>query len=276
VTRHPRIVVRVVTWNLFHGRDHPPDGALFTWRSRLFGTIERNATHAQVNRPLLPKFAATLARMPWELALLQETPPRWLRPLCEAASASGASALTSRNFPHLLRAGLARLNPDLIASNEGGSNQVLVRAPWRLGEVARETIARRPERRRMLLVRLHEGGGRELAVANVHASVGGRADEVLAAAERAVEWAGAAPLVFGGDLNLRPDDAPEAFDVLDRRLGLRGIAARGAIDHLLVRGLAVHEFPRAIPPEGHQVPDTGGRTIRLSDHSPVVAAFEVE
>ena len=29
----PMEALRVLTWNLFHGRDHPPDEALFTWRS---------------------------------------------------------------------------------------------------------------------------------------------------------------------------------------------------------------------------------------------------
>jgi len=283
VARHPRIVVRVVTWNLFHGRDHPPESELRTWRSRILRTTELGAKHAQVNRPLLREFAAVLARLPagaqgegWELALLQETPPRWLRPLCEATGASGASALTSRNFPHFARAAVARLNPDLIASNEGGSNQVLARPVWALAEVARETIAVRPERRRMLLVRLHEPLGRSLVVANLHASVGGRPDEVLDAADRAVRWSEGAPLVFGGDLNLRPEQAPDAFLELERRYGLRGVTAPGAIDHLLARGLTVREGPRAIPPEGRELPATGGRAIRLSDHSPVVGTFEVE
>ena len=27
----------VLSWNLFHGRDFPPDRALLTWRSRLLG-----------------------------------------------------------------------------------------------------------------------------------------------------------------------------------------------------------------------------------------------
>ncbi len=47
-----------IGWNLFHGRDFPPDPALFTWRSRLLRVTERNATHAQVNRDLLDEFAA--------------------------------------------------------------------------------------------------------------------------------------------------------------------------------------------------------------------------
>jgi endonuclease/exonuclease/phosphatase family metal-dependent hydrolase len=202
--------------------------------------------------------------------------------LCEATATSGSSALTSRNFPHFARATLARLNPDLIASNEGGSNQVLARPAacpphggWSLAEVARETIALWPERRRMLLVRLHEPLGRTLVVANLHASVGGRSEEVLDAADRAVSWSGGAPLVFGGDLNLRPAEAPQAFRELERRYGLRGATAPGAIDHLLVRGVTVRERPRAIPPAGRELPGPGGRAIRLSDHSPVVATFEV-
>jgi endonuclease/exonuclease/phosphatase family metal-dependent hydrolase len=275
VTRHPRIVVRAVTWNLFHGRDDPPDPALATWRSRILRVTERNATHVQVNRPLLAEFAALLAGLPWEVALLQEVPPRWLRPLGRASAASGASALTSRNFPHLARTALARLNPDLIASHEGGSNVVLARAPWWLVEVARETIARHPERRRMLLVRLREPSGRELVVANLHASTGGKAREVLAAAERAAAWSGEAPLLFGGDLNLRPGEAPDAFGELERRHGLSGVTSPGAIDHLLARGLSVLDEPRAVPPEARERQAEGVRAIRLSDHSPVVATFEV-
>jgi endonuclease/exonuclease/phosphatase family metal-dependent hydrolase len=236
---------------------------------------ERNATHAQVNRLLLDDFAALLAASEWELALLQEAPPRWLRPLCRATRAGGASALTSRNFPHLARASLARLNPDLIASNEGGSNQSLARSPWRIEDVARVTIARRPERRRMLLVRLREPAGRQLVAANLHASTGGPADEVLAAAAHADRWARGAPLVFGGDLNLRPGRAPAAFELLERRHGLRGATGPHAIDHLLVRGLTALEPPRLLPPHDREVGEPGGRAIRLSDHAPVVAAFEV-
>ena len=52
--------MRVLSWNLYHGRDFPPDPALFTWRSRLLKMTERNATHVQVNRPLLGEFASVL------------------------------------------------------------------------------------------------------------------------------------------------------------------------------------------------------------------------
>ena len=61
-----------LTWNVFHGRDFPPDPALFTWRSWLFGVEERNETHVQVNRDLLDEFADVLAAARWDVALLQE------------------------------------------------------------------------------------------------------------------------------------------------------------------------------------------------------------
>ena len=75
----------MLTWNLFHGRDHPPDRGLYTWRSRLLRVTERNATHVQVNRSLLEQFAGVLAQMAWSICLLQEVPPSWAAPLADAA-----------------------------------------------------------------------------------------------------------------------------------------------------------------------------------------------
>jgi endonuclease/exonuclease/phosphatase family metal-dependent hydrolase len=276
VTRHPGIVVRALSWNLFHGRDHPPDPALFTWRSRLFGVEERNPTHAQVNRPLDREFRGLVAGLEWDVALLQEVPPRWLEPLAQAAGASGASALTSRNRLAFARAALARLNPDLIASNEGGSNQVLARAPWRIASVRRRVLAREPERRTMLWALLERPGGARLAVANLHASTGGREgtrSDVIESARLAVEWSSGVPLVYGGDLNVRPKRAPELFEELRTRFGLEGDAPPDAIDHLLARGARPVEPPVARHAELVR-PD--GRALRLSDHAYVTAAFEVE
>ena len=45
-------------------------------------------------------------------------------------------------------------------------------------------------------------------------------EEVLRAAALAVGWADGSPLLFGGDLNLRPARARDAFDRLERRFGL--------------------------------------------------------
>ena len=264
-----------LTWNLFHGRDFPPDSGLLTWRSRILGVTERGRTHAQVNRPLRTEFAQLIAAMEWDVALLQEAPPRWLRPLARAARASGASVLTSRNLGSALRALLAELNPDLIASNEGGSNQLLVRSPWRIAAVRRMELTRRPERRAMIWALLERPTGGSLAVANLHASTNPAqaAPELLDAAERAVEWAGDAPLLFGGDFNVRPRRTPEVFAELRSRFGLEGATGPDAIDHLLVRGLEVREPPRALAADARELLAADGTAIRLSDHAPVVAAL---
>jgi endonuclease/exonuclease/phosphatase family metal-dependent hydrolase len=274
VTRHPRIVVRAVTWNLFHGRDWPPDKELFTWRSKLLGMTERGATHVQVNRDLRAEFTEVLGSVDWDLALLQEAPPRWRHALAEALGADSAITLTSRNSLMRLRRFVADRNPDVIGSDEGGSNQLLVRPPWRIEEVREHTFAEQPERRRMLWARLAGPDGAALAVANLHGSVDtvpGKEAQVLDAAAHAVEWAGDVPLVFGGDLNLRPVHQPEAFEELEARFGLAPPTAPDAIDHLLVRGLDVVEAPHRAPPQARELDAGDGRAIRLSDHAYVAA-----
>jgi Endonuclease/Exonuclease/phosphatase family len=322
----------VLSWNLFHGRDFPPDPALFTRRSRLLRRTERGETHAQVNRDLLPEFAALLAGAEWDIALLQECPPRWAAPLAaELGGAESHRALTSRNSLGPLRAFLARRNPDLLASAEGGSNLTLVRkTPLRCGLspnnrekpqrsgvlggiVGRRELAihsGRPERRAMAFTRIalapvtptptlrsavgypqitgksHSGAG-ELCVANLHATNDRpemAAEDVLLAARTAVEWAGEAPLIFGGDLNLRPAENPEVFAELRDRFGL-GTPPTGPdeIDHLLARGLKVVSSPAPWPPERREVgldsfaPERpagdAGLAVRLSDHAPIEASF---
>jgi endonuclease/exonuclease/phosphatase family metal-dependent hydrolase len=267
--------MRVLSWNLYHGRDFPPDPALFSRRSRLLRRAERNATHVQVNRPLLPEFALVLDRIGWDVALLQEAPPRWFAPLARRTRSSGALALTSRNLLPALQWRLADRNPDLLASSEGGSNQILVRHPGRILDVRRMSLALRPERRTMLWTRVELPSGC-VCVANLHASAGLPAAatlEVERAAEQAVGWSGGDPLLLGGDLNLRPRRNPEAFEDLRVRFGLEGPTGPAAIDHLLARGLTVIERPHRLAPEEREVEDRSGLRIRLSDHAPVVARF---
>ncbi len=159
-----------IAWNLFHGRDFPPDPQLRSWRSRLLRIDERNETHVQVNRDLTTEFATLLAATAWDVALLQECPPRFAAPLARACAAESHRALTSRNSLGPLRGLLARQNPDLIASGEGGSNLTLVRVPGRLGGIAeRRELAIHdgpPERRAMALTRTASG----VCVANLHAT----------------------------------------------------------------------------------------------------------
>ena len=265
-----------VSWNLFHGRDFPPDPALFTWRSRLLRIEERGATHVQVNRDLEEEFAQVLAGARWDVALLQECPPRFAAPLASACAAESHRVLTSRNSLGALRTLAARINSDLIASGEGGSNLTLVRAEGPLGGVAerREVAIHEgsPERRAMAFIRTSSG----ICVANLHATndqPAQAAEDVLKAAELSTEWAGEAPLIFGGDFNLRPGEDPGVFDVLRERFGLTGPTGPRAIDHLLSRGVEIAEAPAAWPPERRELPQ-GGLALRLSDHAPVQARFE--
>ena len=236
---------------------------------------ERDATHAQVNRSLRDEFAEVLAGLRWEVALLQEAPPRWQPELARRCQAGAELALTSRNVLPALQGALADWNPDLIASWEGGSNMVLVRSPARIAETRRLTLATRPERRRMLFARIEAPGRRELCVANVHLSTDARlaGAEIERAAAWAVEWAGAAPLVFGGDLNLRPGLSPEPFAALRDRFGLVPPTSDRAIDHLLAHGLRLVEPPASLPPDARERVRPDGLRIRLSDHAPVVAGF---
>jgi endonuclease/exonuclease/phosphatase family metal-dependent hydrolase len=235
-----------------------------------------NATHAQVNRPLRDEFAQAIAGLEWDVALLQEAPPSWLPHLAESAAAGGTSALTSRNFAAALRSALARFNPDLIASNEGGSNQLLVRPPWRLGDVLRLTLTLRPERRAMLCALLHGPDGRDLLVANLHASAAfpaAAAREVLAAAETVLDLADGTPMILGGDLNLRPAQTPEPFEELERRFGIDGPLEPRSLDHLLVRGLDVIEPEHALPTSAREAPGPAGRVVQLSDHPLLAGTF---
>lgn len=265
-------LIRALAWNLYHGRDHPPNRALFTWPSRLFRITRRDETHVQVNRSLYDEYASVIRGADWDVCLLQECPPRWAGRLARDCGAEPHRVLTSRNSFAPLRALLAAINPDLIASNEGGSNLTLVRGDSiaeRRELVLRE---RKPERRTMAFTRLGSG----LCVANLHTSNAKPplpVDETVLAAERATEWAGERPLILGGDFNMRPDRVPDVYPELERRFGLRAPTAPDSIDHLLVRGLEVVEPPRAWPEGKREIPVEDGRRIRLSDHAPVEAAF---
>jgi endonuclease/exonuclease/phosphatase family metal-dependent hydrolase len=266
-----------ISWNLFHGRDFPPDRDLFTWRARLLRVTERNDTHVQVNRDLGAEFASVLDGLEWDLAILQESPPRYAERLARACRAEAHRVLTSRNSLAPLRTLAARINPDLIASGEGGSNLTLVRRDGPLGAIVeRRGIAiheGRPERRAMALTRTESG----VCVANLHATNDVPAlavADVLLAARAALEFAGEDPLVFGGDLNLRPAQDPDLFAELADRYGLASpVTGPDRIDHVLVRGLEVVSAPTRLPPKRREV-ESQGLALRLSDHDQVEAMFK--
>jgi endonuclease/exonuclease/phosphatase family metal-dependent hydrolase len=207
--------MRVLTWNLYHGRSRPPSG-----------------------RSLLREFAAALAGWEWDVALLQEVPPWWPARLGEVADIQ----LTSRNWLLPVRRAIASRNPDLLKSNGGGCNAILVRG---LGVRERRAVRLRrfPEGRWAHGVRLDGAGW----VVNVHAH---NRPEALAVAdcEKALAAGWGSPLVFGGDLNLKHPSFPGLVHV-----------AGNHVDHVF----------------------TDGRTGRgevlergiLSDHPPVLATL---
>ncbi|MEZ5073911.1 MAG: endonuclease/exonuclease/phosphatase family protein [Solirubrobacterales bacterium] len=271
--------VRALSWNLFHGRDHPPEPELSTWRSRLLRTTERGPRHAQVNTDLRAAFESVIAGAGWDVLLLQECPPRWAERLATACDADAHLVPTSRNLPLLgrLQASIADRNPDLIASWEGGSNLTLVRRAAAITERRSLRLATRPERRAMAFTRL----GADLCIANLHASAE-RAQaerELPAAARAAAEWARGTPLILGGDFNLRPALSGRVFTRIEAEHGLRAPTGERIIDHLLAAGLEIAEPACQWPPERREVADPTARPsrpalpIRLSDHAPVEALF---
>ena len=115
--------------------------------------------------------------------------------------------LTSRNALLPLRRWIAERRPDLIKSNGGGANAILVRGD-RIAAHAALRLRWRPERRMLHAVHLAAAG---IWVANVHATANpkplARAD-MARCGETLARWAGAAPALLGGDANVaRPDRA---------------------------------------------------------------------
>jgi len=176
------------------------------------------------------------------VALLQEVPPWWPPKLAQATAAQERTVLTSRNSILWLRRLISDLNPDILKSNGGGANAILVR-----GEIVDDRwveLTRTPERRVAHAVRL-DGGW----VVNVHSSTH-RDEWALRDTLRALEWAPQPLLLFGGDVNLRhPPELP----------GLTRVAGNH-VDHLFTTGR---------PGRDAAVLDRGP----LSDHPPVAVTI---
>ena len=172
------------------------------------------------------------------MALLQEVPPWWPEPLARACGAQARWVLTSRNGLLPLRRAISARNPDILKSNGGGANAILVRGS--VLEHRWTRLARVPERRVAHGVRTPDGW-----VANLHGTNPDGREDTLRALAAARAWAAGAPLLFGGDLNWVRPSLP----------GMVRIAGNH-VDHLFTDG------PRGRDAE---VLARG----RLSDHAPV-------
>lgn len=210
--------VRVLTWNLMHGRAVPPGG-----------------------RDLFDEFATRLAEWEWDVSLLQEVPPWWPAGLAARTGADQRRVLTSRNAGLALRRAVAVRWPDVIKSNGGGCNAILVR-----GDAVLEHRVKRlcwlPERRWVHAVRLGKG----VWVGNVHTEAD--ADQGRRAAEAVLAWADGAPAVLGGDFNVA-------------ELSLPGFSRAG--------GCGVDQVFATAGESATQVLDRGP----LSDHAPVLVTL---
>jgi endonuclease/exonuclease/phosphatase family metal-dependent hydrolase len=206
------MALRILTWNLFHGRSKP-----------------------ETRRSLLPEFTAAIAGWEWDIALLQEVLPWWPLELAHASGASMRMALTSRNLLPPLQRLIGERRPDLLKSGAGGCNAILVR-----GQAIREHRIRRlrllPERRVAHGVLLEDGTWVTNLHAQAHIESRAQADLDLAADTTTI-WAAGAPTVLGGDLNLH--GTPTAF-------GYAHLAGH-YVDHVLGRGLADVEPGRSLP-----------------------------
>jgi endonuclease/exonuclease/phosphatase family metal-dependent hydrolase len=219
--------LRVLTWNLWHGRSDSPAA-----------------------NELSREFGDGLEGWEWDVALLQEVPPWWPPALAErlGGHVEHRYVLTSRNSLLPLRRAIAVRWPELIKSNGGGANAILIRE-IPVTEHRTLRLCWRPERRQLQAVRLATG----VWVGNLHATVG---DDPAARrdAERArvaiAAWAAGAPFVLGGDFNVRG-------------LALAGLTNAGGhdVDLIFASGLA--------PIEEAEVLDCGG----LSDHAPVAVTL---
>ena len=263
-----------MTWNVFHGRDWPPEPELQLRAHK--GNFRRGPRlgerYEQANWDLFEQFASFIRGIDWDVALFQEFPPGWRGRMAEACDAESHRAFSGRNWFQPLTSLIGRWRPDLLGAWEGGSNTTLVRAgAGPIAERRRVVLTRKPETRVMALTRLESG----LRVANLHVSTSppSAERELLEAAGHATDFAGSGPLVFGGDFNVRPK-ASAVFDQLEERYGLAPRTAPDRLSHLLVRGLLLVEHPAALPPEARDVDDPAtGRLIRLSDHNPVIGKF---
>jgi endonuclease/exonuclease/phosphatase family metal-dependent hydrolase len=263
--------VLVRTWNVFHGRSHPPGRALF---------LERMIGLATEDRP--------------DVLCLQELPPWALERLGEWSGMTVFGEVAARPsigpLPSTVELGrrLTALDPARLRGAFAGQANAILLAPG-LRALERESIVLNArsfrhaqarwlglplvdelywakERRVCQAVRIALPDGRVAAIANFHAT--GSKDKRIPDAEvmRAATFADAlaAPdevCVFAGDFNVTAERSLTLAELASPEWGFSRPGE--GIDHVLVRGA------EASPPERWPIPRRRVDGVVVSDHAPV-------
>ena len=287
--------IRVITWNVFHGRDGLP-GLGATRRSTWRRVPEDDGVHMHLNRKLTDLMAERLAAWAPDVCALQEVPTPAIGRIAEI---TGMTAVWTTTGPLIA---LAARNPDLWRTHEGNANVLLAgpRAPLvegsrrsvrlnpvaailgsarRLGLERGELVRYLPEPRRLVLARMTAPGGVQVTVGCTHCHNARHPDVVgdeIARAAAAVHRAAVnGPAVLAGDLNAPPSHPAMA--------ALAGGGWDGAepgpgmgIDRIVHRRMEIVEPARRMRAEEREVGVIwrgAARRVRLSDHDPVVVVL---
>ena len=264
------------SWNIFHGRAHPPESTL---------RVEETIRLASADRP--------------DVLCLQEVPPWALGHLDEWSGLQVFGEVAARPslgplpIPAQLGRRLTDLDPSLLrAAFSGQANAILVSAELRtldhralvlndgrfrkresrrLGLDLVTRLAWAKERRVCQAVRLELPDGRHALFANFHASSSPDGRVPDAEVRRAACFADALAdpddvLVLAGDLNVESGQSETLAELCGPEWGFSDPGP--GIDHILVRGAASR--PVTVWPADRRSVDG----VILSDHAPVELTIE--
>ncbi len=253
----------VRTWNIAHGRDVPP-----------------GPRYGHARRKLLDEMVPLMIEGGPQVVMLQEVPV-WAGQFLREHTGMGVTLAHSYGahvpFVHVplpLAVGewLGNALPDLVKTQFEGQAQALLYGPELILVSARRVPVNTPlhfrgEPRIAQLVRLrHRRSGAEFVVGNLHVDAHDPDPQIEAASWALEQYARGAPMVLGGDLNVR------AGSTALRRLRARGWLEKPVaegVDHLYVRGMTMEGAVKRWPPGRRDLAQAGGLPLRLSDHSPV-------
>lgn len=296
--------ISVLTWNLFHGQDGARLGP--TVGSTVLRRGVEDGERLHLNRKWIGEMADVVASRAPTFAALQEVPPLAVDELSQRTGMVAAHSL----MPPLvggtrLRGRLARHNPDLWRTHEGTANVVLIRAPWEIVPGGVWTVRHNPppfvarrahalklsrreavhwflEPRRLVAARVRHPAGVTATVISLHCH-GSFVWEVIATEVRRIlplvleRIPDDEPVFMAGDFNAAHDHHPAMRAMVEAGLREPGLAELG-LDHIFHRNAEVVSPPITLPRALRELPFAwrgGPRSILLSDHDPVEAAYRL-